>query len=138
MEQVVNFPARRQNVFNLLITNRPSFINKFIPVPRFGDHDNAILSDLIYHPQATKPIKRKIHNWKRANLEELRKNVKEQMVKFVCGNTIQLKLQSIIYGSNLVQQLSNCKKNLFHAECHHLVTVNLGLIENAKKEKPSL
>ena len=45
---------------------------------------------------------------------------------------IQLIPQSIIYGSNLVQQLSNCKKNLFQAECHHLVTVNLGLIENVK------
>ena len=39
----------------------------------------------------------------------------------------------IIYGNNLVQQLSNCKKNLSQAECHHFVTVNLGLIENAKK-----
>ena len=45
---------------------------------------------------------------------------------------IQLIPQSIIYGSNLVQQLSNCIKNLVQAECHHLVTVNLGLIENAK------
>ena len=52
------------------------------------------------------------------------------MVKFVCGNTI---LQSINYGRNLVQQLGNCKKNLFQVECHHLVTVNLGLITNAKK-----
>ena len=46
---------------------------------------------------------------------------------------IQLIFQSIIYGSNLVQQLSNCKKNLFQAECHHLVTVNLGLIREYKK-----
>ena len=88
MEQVVNFPTRKQNTLELLITNRPSFINKCIPVPGFGNDNSAILSDLICHPHATKAIKRKIHNWKRANLEELRKNVKEQMVKFVCGNTI--------------------------------------------------
>ena len=88
MEQVVIFPKRKQNTFDLLITNRPSFINKCIPVPGFGDHNSAILFDLICHSQATKPIKRIIHNWKRANLEELRKNVKEQMVKFVRGNTI--------------------------------------------------
>ena len=31
------------------------------------------------------------------------------------------------------QQLSNYKKNLFQAGCHHLVTVSLGFIENAKK-----
>ena len=53
------------------------------PVSGFGDHESAILSNLICHPQATKPIKRKIHNWKRANLEELKKSVKEQMMKFV-------------------------------------------------------
>ena len=88
MEQVVNFPTRKQNTPDLLITNRPSFINKCIPVPGFGDHDSAILSNLISHPQTTKPIKRKIHSWKRVNLEKLRKNVKEQMVKFVRGNTV--------------------------------------------------
>ena len=88
MEQVVNFPTRKQTTLDLLITNRPSFISKYIPAPGFGDHDSAILSDLICHPQPTKPIKRKIHSWKRANLEELRKNIKEQMVKFARGNTI--------------------------------------------------
>ena len=52
IEQLVNFPTRKQNTLDLLITNIPSFINKCIPVPGFGDHDSAILSDLICHPQA--------------------------------------------------------------------------------------
>ena len=95
MEQVVNFPTRKQNTLDFLITNRPSFMNKYFPVPGFGDHDSAILSELICHPQAAKLIKRKIHNWKRANLEELRKNVKEQMVKFVCGNTVNTPINHI-------------------------------------------
>lgn len=59
MEQEVNFPASKQNTLHLLITNRPSLLTDF-----------------------------KIHNWKRANLEELEKNVKEQMAKCACGNTI--------------------------------------------------
>lgn len=46
---------------------------------------------------------------------------------------MQLIPQSVIYGSNLVQQLSNYKKNLFQTECNQLVTVNLGLIQNAKR-----
>ena len=54
------------------------------------------------------------------------------MVKFVRGNTINTPI------SHLWQQFSstikNCKKNIFQAECHQLVTVNLGLIENAKKK----
>ena len=95
MEQVVNFPTRKHKTIDLLITNRPSFINKFITVPGFGHHDKAILCDLICHPQATKPIRRKIHNWKRANLEELRKNVKEQTVKFVRGNKINTSINHL-------------------------------------------
>ena len=72
MEQEVNFPASKQNTLHLLITNRPSLLTDF-----------AILFKLI-----CQLIKRKIHNWKRANLEELEKNVKEQMAKCACGNTI--------------------------------------------------
>ena len=34
-------------------------MNKSIPVPGFVDHDSAILLDLIYHPQVTKPIRRR-------------------------------------------------------------------------------
>ena len=82
------------------------------PLSCFGDHDSAILSNLISHPQATKPIKKKIYNWK-PNLVELRKNVKEQMVKFVCGNTINTPF-TLLYN-NLVQKLSNCKKKFFQA-----------------------
>ena len=131
MEQVVIFPKRKQNTFDLLITNRPSFINKCIPVPGFGDHNSAILFDLICHSQATKPIKRIIHNWKRANLEELRKNVKEQMVKFVRGNTINTPINQSSMAA-IYSTIRQLQKKLFQAEYHHLVTVNLGVIKNAK------
>ena len=76
MEQVVNFPRRKQNTIHFFITNRPSLINKCILVSGFGDHDSAILVDLICQLQATKLIKRKMCNWKIANLEQLRKNIK--------------------------------------------------------------
>ena len=106
MGQAVNFPTGKQNTLDLLITNRPSFINKYIPVPDFGDHDSTILSDLICHPQATKLIKRKIHKWERANLEELRRNVKEQIVKFVRTNTINTPI------NHLWQQFSSTIKQV--------------------------
>ena len=115
MGQVVNFPTRKQNTPDLLITNRPSFIGKCIPVPNFGDHDSAILSDLICHPQATKPIKGKIHNWKRANLEELRKNVKEQIVKFVHGNTINTLIGHLWQPSRMSS--SRYSQTCFNRDC---------------------
>ena len=106
MEQVVNFPTRKKNTLDLLITNRPSLISKCISEPGFGDHGSAILSDLICHPPATKLIKRKIHNWKRGNLEELRKNVKEKMVKSVTGNAIDTPM------NHLWQQFSSTIRQL--------------------------
>ena len=101
-----DFPTRKQNTLDLIITNRLSFENKCIHVPDFDDNESEILSDLICHPQATKPIKRKIHNWKRANLEELRKNVKEQIVKFVRENTINTQI------NHLRQKFSSTIKQL--------------------------
>ena len=56
-------------------------------IPGFDDHEIAILSNLICHSQATKPVERKIHNWKRTNLKELTKNVKQQMTKFTRVDT---------------------------------------------------
>ena len=106
MEQVVNFPRRKQDTIDFFITNRPSFINKCILVSGFGDHDSAILVDLICQLQATKLIKRKMRNWKIANLEQLRKNVKEQIMKFVRGNPINTPI------NHLWQQFSSTIRKL--------------------------
>ena len=135
MEQVVNFPTRKQNTLDLLITNRPSFIKKCIPVPGFGDHDSAILSDLICHPQATKPFKRKIHNWKRANLEELRKNVKEQMVKFVRGNTINASTIKQLQEKFVPNRMSSSlySQPWFNRECKKHVRRKKRLYNKARK-----
>ena len=97
MVQVANFPTKKQNALDLLITTRPSFIDNYSFINWFWrpGQCNPIWSNLSL--TFYKPIKRKIHNWKRANLKELRKNVKEKMGKFVRGNTINT---PIIYGSN--------------------------------------
>ena len=147
MEQAVNFPAREQNTVDLLITNRPSFINKCIPVPGFGDHASAILSDLICHPQATKPIRERftIGNWKRANLEELRRNVKEQMVKFVRGNTTNTPINHLwqLFSSTIKQlqekivpsrmSLSRYSQLWFNRECKKHVRRKKRLYNKARR-----
>ena len=51
MEQVVNFPTRKQNTPDLLTTNISSFINKCIPVPGFGDYGSAIIFRLYWPPK---------------------------------------------------------------------------------------
>ena len=52
------------------------------------------------------------------------------MVKFVCGNTINTPVNHLWKQfSSTIKQL---QKKFLQVECHHLFTVNLGLIENAK------
>lgn len=41
-DQLVNFTTRKNHTLDLLITNRPSFAEKFLPIPAFGDHDTKI------------------------------------------------------------------------------------------------
>ena len=52
------------------------------------------------------------------------------MVKFVCGNTINTPVNHLWKQfSSTIKQL---QKKFLQVECHHLFTVSLGLIENAK------
>ena len=45
----------------------------------FGDHQSAILSEIYCHSQKHKPVSRKVYTWKRANLNELNKEVEENI-----------------------------------------------------------
>ena len=72
LEQIVDFPTRKSNILDLVLTNRPSYINRCIPVPGFGDHDTGILTDMICHQQLMKPVKRRVYNWNKANMEKLK------------------------------------------------------------------
>ena len=51
LSQVVNFPTRQKNTLDLLLTNRPSFIESCKPISGFGDHQTAILADVYCHPK---------------------------------------------------------------------------------------
>ena len=53
-DQLVNFTTRKNRTLDLLITNRPSFAEKYLPIPSFGDHDTAILVDVACQPKYMK------------------------------------------------------------------------------------
>ena len=88
-----------------------------------------------------------MHNWKRTNLEELRKNVKDEMVNFVRGNTIDTPI------NHLWQQFSSTIKHLqekfvpsrmsssryilvcHHTECHHTSSFNRECKKHVRRKK---
>ena len=57
-DQLVNSTTRKNPTLDLLITNRPSFAEKCLPIPGFGDHDTAILLHVACKPKYSKQLHR--------------------------------------------------------------------------------
>ena len=77
LQQMVTFPTRLKNTLDLFLTNRPSLVNKCAPLPGIGDHE-IVYTESGIAPQRCKPVKRKIHLWKKASTNSM----KEQCYKF--------------------------------------------------------
>ncbi|CAG2201493.1 unnamed protein product [Mytilus edulis] len=88
MEQTVTFPTRLDNTLDLFLTNRPSLINRCSPLPGISDHD-AVFIESSAAAKRGKPVKRKIHLWKRADNEKLKKECLEFQQQFLDKYTIQ-------------------------------------------------
>ena len=55
-EQFVNSPTRKDNILDVIITNRPTLVNKCINIPGLSDH-GAILLDSNVVPSRQKPAR---------------------------------------------------------------------------------
>ena len=95
LTQVVDFTTRKKATLDLFLTNRPGLIKNCEPTPGFGDHDTAIIADIFCHPQKIKPIQRKVHVWKRADLEALHKDVKDEMDKFTTAESTETPINNL-------------------------------------------
>jgi len=77
--QLIDFNTRKNAMLDLLFTNRPSFLTHCKKMPGFGDHDTSALADIVCHPKKIKPIQRTVSSWKRANTNQLRKDIENGM-----------------------------------------------------------
>ena len=76
LTQVVHFNTRKNACLDLLLTNRPIFVDNCLPQPGFGDYDTSILADILCHPQKIKPTQRTIPCWNRADIDSLKEAIK--------------------------------------------------------------
>ena len=95
LEQLVTFPTRASNTFDLLLTNRPSLLKRYKSTPSFGDHNSAILSDIQCHPHLLKPIQQKIYNWNKTDKGQLRADIATHMDMFIQKNTVQTPINDL-------------------------------------------
>jgi hypothetical protein len=71
LEQVADFPTRNEAFLDLLLTNRPSLVNKCVPLPGLSDHDTIIHANCDVAARKQKPTKRKIFLWSKADTTAL-------------------------------------------------------------------
>ena len=86
------------NTLNLFFTNRPSLVNKCLPLPGLSDHD-IVLVDTNITPASQKPLKRLIYLWKKVNLTNMANNLKVSLDKFMDCSDIKTPINT--YGPTL-------------------------------------
>ena len=149
LSQAVNFPTRQKSILDLLITNRPSFIENCRPTPGFGDHQTAVLADVYCHPKRQRPVQRKIYLWNRANLDQMKQDVRQASEQFLENETIDtpinnlwLKFKNII--TNAQENNVPCKNSTkrynqrwFNRSCRRAVRKKQRLFNRYKRTKQS-
>jgi hypothetical protein len=77
LEQQVDFPTRKQNTLDLIFTTHPSFKQRCKPLPPIGNSDHDIvLYDTSLQAFRSRPQRRKIHLWKKADIQGIKDDVK--------------------------------------------------------------
>ena len=66
LEQMVDFPTNKLNTLDIILTSHPGLKLRCKPMPSLGNsvHD-IVLYDCALKPFTPKPVKRKIHLWKK-------------------------------------------------------------------------
>lgn len=79
LEQMVAFPTRGDNTLDLVFTSHPSYVERCKPLPPIADksdHD-IVLFYTSHQPVRTRPKRRTIYLWKKANIMEIKRSLQE-------------------------------------------------------------
>ena len=71
MQQMVTVPTRYENILDTFATNKPSLVTSCTTIPGIGDHEGILVTSQI-SAKLNKTPKRKVHLWKRADLNSIR------------------------------------------------------------------
>ena len=84
LEQIVDFPTRKDNTLDLMRLSHPAYKFRCKPLSSIenSDHD-IVLLDIACKPFKPKPVRRKIYLWKKADIYK----IKEDLESF--GNTFR-------------------------------------------------
>ena len=85
LQQMVEFPTRKNTTLDLFLTNRPSLVDLLKPLPGVSDHE-ALFIDSDVRVKLQRPTSRKLYLWNRADLEGLRESMTTFSESFTSGH----------------------------------------------------
>ena len=71
LQQMVTEATRGSNTLDLFITNRPTLLKRLEIIPGISDHDIVFINTYL-EAQRCKPVKRRIHLWKKAHTDKIK------------------------------------------------------------------
>jgi hypothetical protein len=91
LEQQVDFPTRKENTLDLILTTHPSFKQRCKPLPAIGasDHD-IVLYDTTVQVFRPRPPRTKIYLWKKADIQGIKSDVKTDNEIFQGKSTLSV------------------------------------------------
>ena len=109
-EQMITTPTRQNNILDIFITNRPSLTSQCHTIPGLGDH-HAISIHSSAQARRAKPIRRKIHLWRHADIDKL----KQDACTFTTSFT-----ETFTINSSIHTMWDNIKSNLTELHEQHI------------------
>ena len=109
-EQMITPPTRQNNILDIFITNRPSLTSQCHTIPGLGDH-HAISIHSSAQAHRAKPIRRKIHLWRHADIDKLKQDARTFTTSFTETFTI---------NSSIHTMWDNIKSNLTELHEQHI------------------
>ena len=130
LEQQVLFPTRNETTLDLYFTNRPSLVNKCTSLPGIGDHDIVLITTSVV-ANRSKPVRRKIYLWRKADTEKLHQEGELFKTQFIRKYNINSDIPTM--WEYLKTCIRKSKKNVSHPKCQLLDSANPGSIERLNR-----
>ena len=109
-EQIVTTPTRGNNILDIFITNRPSLTSKCHTIPGLSDHHGISIHSSAQAHRA-RPARRKIHLWRRADIDHLKQDARAFTTSFI---------QTFTINSSIPTMWDNIKTNLTNLLARHV------------------
>ena len=136
LEQLVDEPTRNDKIFDLFLTNRPTFVNKCKVIPGVNDHE-AVIIDSDTKARRQRPAKRKICLWKRADPDKIKEVVQAFSNEFIANHDTSTPVEDLwnCINKKLCQVMEDHIPSKFTSERFNQPWINSSVKKLSRRKK---